>query len=96
MKTIVLTVEEYKEYTRQIVFDCLKDFESSKPKRKPLPEHIGLEEVSRITGRSKNTLYQDLSKKRIPVIESNGRKKIFKRSDIIKWVDAGFSMIPFK
>lgn len=55
---------------------------------KPKNEILDINGAVEITGNSKNTIYQLTSKKLIPHFK-RGRKLYFKRSELLKWIEAG-------
>ncbi len=51
-------------------------------------EILNLDEAADLLDLSKNTIYQKTSKNRIPFFK-RGRKLYFKRSELLKWIEAG-------
>ena len=56
--------------------------------KESLPEYFGIETFCEITGYKKNTVYQLVRQKKIPVYRAaHGRKKLmFKRDETEKWM----------
>ena len=60
------------------------------PNAEPVPELMDTAEVAKLTGYSKQTIYQLTSTGKIPFHrpEHGGRKIVFKRSEILEWMQA--------
>ena len=60
------------------------------PKVEPVPELMDTAEVAKLTGYSKQTIYQLTSTRQIPFPRPahGGRKIVFKRSEILEWMQA--------
>ena len=60
------------------------------PKVEPVPELMDTAEVAKLTGYSKQTIYQLTSTRQIPFHRPahEGRKIVFKRSEILEWMQA--------
>ncbi len=52
------------------------------------PDKIFIEELEKITGYAKQTIYVKVSKDEIPVL-SSGRPLIFSRKQIFNWIECG-------
>ena len=59
-------------------------------KVEPVPELMDTAEVAKLTGYSKQTIYQLTSTRQIPFHRPahGGRKIVFKRSEILEWMQA--------
>lgn len=60
------------------------------PNAEPVPELMDTVEVAKLTGYSKQTIYQLTSTRQIPFHRPahGGRKIVFKRSEILEWMQA--------
>ena len=60
------------------------------PNAEPVPELMDTSEVAKLTGYSKQTIYQLTSTRQIPFHRPahGGRKIVFKRSEILEWMQA--------
>lgn len=60
------------------------------PNAEPAPELMDTAEVAKLTGYSKQTIYQLTSTRQIPFHRPahGGRKIVFKRSEILEWMQA--------
>ena len=60
------------------------------PNTEPVPELMDTAEVAKLTGYSKQTIYQLTSNRQIPFHRPahGGRKIVFKRSEILEWMQA--------
>lgn len=60
------------------------------PNAEPVPELMDTAEVAKLTGYSKQTIYQLTSTRQIPFHRPahGGRKIVFKRSEILEWMQA--------
>ena len=60
------------------------------PNADPVPELMDTAEVAKLTGYSKQTIYQLTSTRQIPFHRPahGGRKIVFKRSEILEWMQA--------
>ena len=60
------------------------------PNAEPVPELMDTAEVTKLTGYSKQTIYQLTSTRQIPFHRPahGGRKIVFKRSEILEWMQA--------
>ena len=60
------------------------------PNAEPVPELMDTAEVAKLTGYSKQTIYQLTSTRQIPFHRPahGGRKLVFKRSEILEWMQA--------
>ena len=61
---------------------------SSEPIKESLPEYFGIDTFCEITGYKKNTVYQLVRQKKIPVYRAahGGKKLMFKRDETEKWM----------
>ncbi|MDX2359559.1 MAG: helix-turn-helix domain-containing protein [Crocinitomicaceae bacterium] len=87
-----LTVEEYKEVTRGLFCELVKelknDSERNKVDSKPVEDIIFLEEAARMTGYRKSTIYSKVCRFEIPVF-SKGKPLMFSRKAILEWLESG-------
>ena len=60
------------------------------PNAEPVPELMDTADVAKLTGYSKQTIYQLTSTRQIPFHRPahGGRKIVFKRSEILEWMQA--------
>ena len=81
----MMTVEQLKE----TITECLLAA-GKLPKVEPVPELMDTVEVAKLTGYSKQTIYQLTSTRQIPFHRPahGGRKIVFKRSEILEWMQA--------
>lgn len=77
---IYLTVEQFTSLLQKLL-------PSSEPVKEPLPEYFGIDTFCELTGYKKNTVYQLVRQKKIPVYRAahGGKKLMFKRDEIEKW-----------
>lgn len=78
---IYLTVEQFTSLLQKLL-------PSSEPIKKSLPEYFGIDTFCEITGYKKNTVYQLVRQKKIPVYRAahGGKKLMFKRDETEKWM----------
>ncbi len=78
-----LTVTQMKEVLESV-------FQQSSSSSSSLPEIIGIEEVSRLTGYKKSTIYKLIHERKIPCIKPpHGANKVFFRTaEIYKWLQS--------
>ena len=81
----MMTVGQLKE----TITDCLLAA-GKLPNAEPVPELMDTAEVAKLTGYSKQTIYQLTSTRQIPFHRPahGGRKIVFKRSEILEWMQA--------
>ena len=75
--------EEFLEILRA----CKELLENPKP-AEPVSEFIGIEDVMTLTGYSKSTLYKLSCTDKIPHIRKH-RRLLFRRSEILRWLEGG-------
>lgn len=77
---IYLTVEQFTSLLQ-------KYLSPQEPAKKSLPEYFGIDIFCEITGYKKNTVYQLVRQKKIPVYRAahGGKKLMFKRDETEKW-----------
>jgi predicted DNA-binding transcriptional regulator AlpA len=86
-----LTVGEYKELQRQLLEEHANQFlkKNAPPfKEKEEQDIIFMEEVCRLTGYTKPTVYSKISRYQIPVL-SRGKPLTFSKKAIIEWIHQG-------
>lgn len=78
---IYLTVEQFTSLLQKLL-------PSSEPIKESLPEYFGIDTFCEITGYKKNTVYQLVRQKKIPVYRAahGGKKLMFKRDETEKWM----------
>ena len=78
---IYLTVEQFTSLLQKLL-------PSSEPIKESLPEYFGIDTFCEITGYKKNTVYQLVRQKKIPVYRAakNNKKLMFKRDETEKWM----------
>ena len=78
---IYLTVEQFTSLLQKLL-------PSSEPIKESLPEYFGIDTFCEITGYKKNTVYQLVRQKKIPVYRAahSGKKLMFKRDETEKWM----------
>lgn len=78
---VYLTVEQFTSLLQKL----LPTQESNK---EPLPEYFGIDTFCEVTGYKKNTVYQLVRQKKIPVYRAahGGKKLMFKREETEKWM----------
>ena len=64
----------------------VQNVQKSEPKEKRIP--IGIDEVSRIIGKAKPTIYTLVRKRKIPCYK-NGKKLYFFEEEILEWISKG-------
>ncbi|WP_298614635.1 helix-turn-helix domain-containing protein [uncultured Odoribacter sp.] len=78
---VYLTVEQFTSLLQKLL-------PTQEPVKESLPEYFGIDTFCEITGYKKNTVYQLVRQKKIPVYRAaHGRKKLmFKRDETEKWM----------
>lgn len=78
---IYLTVEQFTSLLQKLL-------PSSEPIKESLPEYFGIDTFCEITGYKKNTVYQLVRQKKIPVYRAahGGKKLMFKWDETEKWM----------
>lgn len=78
---VYLTVEQFTSLLKKL----LPIQESVK---ESLPEYFGIDDFCKVTGYKKNTVYQLVRQKKIPVYRAahGGKKLMFKRDETEKWM----------
>lgn len=78
---IYLTVEQFTSLLQKLL-------PSSEPVKESLPDYFGIDTFCEITGYKKNTVYQLVRQKKIPVYRAahGGKKLMFKRDETEKWM----------
>lgn len=78
---IYLTVEQFTSLLQKLL-------PSSEPIKESLPDYFGIDTFCEITGYKKNTVYQLVRQKKIPVYRAahGGKKLMFKRDETEKWM----------
>lgn len=78
---IYLIVEQFTSLLQKLL-------PSSEPVKESLPEYFGIDTFCEITGYKKNTVYQLVRQKKIPVyrVAHGGKKLMFKRDETEKWM----------
>ena len=78
---IYLTVEQFTSLVQKYLYH-------QEPVKEFLPEYFGVDTFCEITGYKKNTVYQLVRQKKIPVYRTahDGKKLIFKRNETEKWM----------
>ena len=78
---IYLTVEQFISLLEKYLI-------SQEPVKESLPEYFGIDTFCEITGYKKNTVYQLVRQKKIPVYRAahGGKKLMFKRNETEKWM----------
>lgn len=86
-RIIVTTPEDLSELIRGCIDEALKDFD---PTKKPMEESefIFIEDVMALTGYSKSTIYKLSCTDKIPHIRKH-RRLLFRRSEILAWLEGG-------
>jgi len=77
-----LTVGEYTQLTK----DLLSSFKPNK-KEEETDEIGGIDLAMRITGLAKQTIYDKTAKHLIPHSKIGGKKIIFRKSQLLQWID---------
>jgi excisionase family DNA binding protein len=78
------TLEQVLASFREIVRDEIASIPTVNQNEKP---YLTIQEAADLTGHAKQTLYRLTSEKEIPHLKRGG-KILFKRSDLIAWVEA--------
>ena len=78
---VYLTVEQFTSLLQKYLYP-------QEPAKKSLPEYFGIDTFCEITGYKKNTVYQLVRQKKIPVYRAahGGKKLMFKREETEKWM----------
>lgn len=78
---IYLTVEQFTSLLQ-------KYLSPQAPVKEPLSEYFGIDAFCEVTGYKKNTVYQLVRQKKIPVYRAahGGKKLMFKRDETEKWM----------
>lgn len=78
---IYLTVEQFTSLLQ-------KYLSPQEPVKETLPEYFGIDTFCEITGYKKNTVYQLVRQKKIPVYRAahGGKKLMFKREETERWM----------
>lgn len=78
---VYLTVEQFTSLLQ-------KYLSLQEPTQESLPEYFGIDTFCEITGYKKNTVYQLVRQKKIPVYRAahGGKKLMFKRGETEKWM----------
>lgn len=78
---IYLTVEQFTSLLQKYLLP-------QEPGKESLPEYFGIDTFCEITGYKKNTVYQLVRQKKIPVYRAahGGKKLMFKRNETEKWM----------
>jgi predicted DNA-binding transcriptional regulator AlpA len=88
-----LTIGEYKELQRELLREHSNQIEKCsesgiRQKEKEEQDIIFMEEVCKLTGYTKPTLYSKISRYQIPVL-SRGKPLTFSKKAIIAWIHQG-------
>ena len=78
---VYLTVEQFTSLLQKLL-------PTQEPVKESLPEYFGIDTFCEITGYKKNTVYQLVRQKKIPVYRAahGGKKLMFKRDETEKWM----------
>lgn len=78
---IYLTVEQFTSLLQKLL-------PTQEPTKESLPEYFGIDDFCKVTGYKKNTVYQLVRQKKIPVYRAahGGKKLMFKRDEVEKWM----------
>ena len=78
---VYLTVEQFTSLLQKLL-------PTQKPQKESLPEYFGIDTFCEVTGYKKNTVYQLVRQKKIPVYRTahGGKKLMFKREETEKWM----------
>lgn len=78
---IYLTVEQFTSLLQKYLL-------LQEPEKESLPDYFGIDTFCEITGYKKNTVYQLVRQKKIPVYRAahGGKKLMFKREETVKWM----------
>lgn len=78
---VYLTMEQFSSLLQKLL-------SSQEPVKEPLPEYFGIDAFCEVTGYKKNTVYQLVRQKKIPVYRAahGGKKLMFKRDETEKWM----------
>lgn len=78
---VYLTVEQFTSLLQKLL-------PSREPEKESLPEYFGIDTFCEVTGYKKNTVYQLVRQKKIPVYRAahGGKKLMFKRDETEKWM----------
>lgn len=78
---IYLTVEQFTSLLQKYLLP-------QEPGKESLPEYFGIDTFCEIIGYKKNTVYQLVRQKKIPVYRAahGGKKLMFKRNETEKWM----------
>ena len=52
-------------------------------------EYLNMDQAAKFLGLAKPTLYEKTSNRQIPFLKAGGKKLLFKRSELIKWLESG-------
>lgn len=78
---VYLTVEQFTSLLQKLL-------PSQESVKESLPEYFGIDAFCQVTGYKKNTVYQLVRQKKIPVYRAahGGKKLMFKRGETEKWM----------
>lgn len=78
---VYLTVEQFTSLLQKLL-------PTQEPQKESLPEYFGIEDFCKVTGYKKNTVYQLVRQKKIPVYRAahGGKKLMFKRGETEEWM----------
>lgn len=78
---VYLTVEQFTSLLQKLL-------PTQEPQKESLPEYFGIDTFCEVTGYKKNTVYQLVRQKKIPVYRAahGGKKLMFKRDETEKWM----------
>lgn len=78
---IYLTVEQFTSLLQKLL-------PAQETIKESLPEYFGIDDFCKVTGYKKNTIYQLVRQKKIPVYRAahGGKKLMFKRDETEKWM----------
>ena len=78
---VYLTVEQFTSLLQKLLL-------AQETVKESLPEYFGIDDLCKVTGYKKNTVYQLVRQKKIPVYRAahGGKKLMFKRDEVEKWM----------
>lgn len=82
-----LSVPEIQEIIRVELRTVLKESNGSHPES--LPDILNVEQTARFLNRSIDAIYKLTAKKLIPHYNPSGKLLLFKRVDLMKWMETG-------
>lgn len=85
---IHITIDEFKQIVKESLTETIQENISNRDTSSGHPEFMNVTQASEFLGLAVNTLYEKTCKRTIPHLK-RGNRLMFKRSELIKWLEEG-------